>query len=175
VAIAIALIGVLLTVTGTDYQTYFNGAQFVHFLLGPATVALGVPIYANLALARRNFWPMAAALVVGAIVAIVIRRARRQIALRAAPGPDRACAEVDHGRRGDGGQRGARRRAAVDRRPRDRHRHPRRDRGDAADERARRARLRRGSRRTASAPRGRSRSIRSPASSPASRWGSTSS
>ena len=71
VAIAIALLGMLLKVTGTDYQTYFNGAQFVHFLLGPATVALGVPIYANMALVRRNFWPMAAALLVGAVVAIV--------------------------------------------------------------------------------------------------------
>ncbi len=71
VAIAIALLGGLLKLTGTAYQTYFNGAQFVHFLLGPATVALGVPIYTNIALVRRNFWPMLAALLVGAIVAIV--------------------------------------------------------------------------------------------------------
>ncbi len=70
VAIAIALLGALLKLMGTDYQTYFNGAQFVHFLLGPATVALGVPIYANLALVKRNFWPLAASLVVGAVVAI---------------------------------------------------------------------------------------------------------
>ena len=70
VLIAIALLGGLLKLTGTDYQTYFNGAQFVHFLLGPATVALGVPIYTNFALVRRNFWPMAAALLVGAVVAI---------------------------------------------------------------------------------------------------------
>jgi len=71
VAIAIALLGVLLKLAGTNYQTYFNGAQFVHFLLGPATVALGVPIYANLALIKRNFWPLAASLLIGAIVAIV--------------------------------------------------------------------------------------------------------
>ena len=70
VAIAIALLGGLLKLTGADYQTYFNGAQFVHFLLGPATVALGVPIYTNLALIKRNFWPLAASLVVGAVVAI---------------------------------------------------------------------------------------------------------
>jgi len=70
VLIAIALLGGLLKLTGTDYQTYFNGAQFVHFLLGPATVALGVPIYANFALVRRNFWPLAASLLVGAIVAV---------------------------------------------------------------------------------------------------------
>jgi predicted murein hydrolase (TIGR00659 family) len=70
VAIAIAILGIMLKATGADYQTYFNGAQFVHFLLGPATVALGVPIYTNLALIRRNFWPLAAALLVGAVVAI---------------------------------------------------------------------------------------------------------
>ena len=69
VAIAIALLGALLKLTGADYQTYFNGAQFVHFLLGPATVALGVPIYTNLALVKRNFWPLVASLAVGAIVA----------------------------------------------------------------------------------------------------------
>jgi len=71
VAIAIALLGTLLKLTGTDYQTYFNGAQFVHFLLGPATVALAIPLYRNLELVRRNLLPMAAALVVGAVVAIV--------------------------------------------------------------------------------------------------------
>jgi predicted murein hydrolase (TIGR00659 family) len=71
VAIAIALLAMLLTLTGTDYQTYFNGAQFVHFLLGPATVALAVPLYRNLELVRRNLLPMAAALIVGAVIAIV--------------------------------------------------------------------------------------------------------
>ena len=40
VAIAVALLIGLLVVTGTPYDTYFDGAQFVHFLLGPATVAL---------------------------------------------------------------------------------------------------------------------------------------
>ena len=43
----------------------------MHFLLGPATVALAVPLYRNLALVRQNLLPMAAALVVGALVAIV--------------------------------------------------------------------------------------------------------
>ena len=43
VAIAVVLLVALLAATGTPYQTYFEGAQFVHFLLGPATVALAVP------------------------------------------------------------------------------------------------------------------------------------
>jgi len=71
VLIAVALVAALLRLSATDYQTYFNGAQFVHFLLGPATVALAVPLYRNLALVRRNLLPMAAALIVGALVAIV--------------------------------------------------------------------------------------------------------
>ena len=71
VLIAVALVAVLLKISGTDYQTYFNGAQFVHFLLGPATVALGVPLYRNLEMVGRNLLPMLAALVVGAAVAIV--------------------------------------------------------------------------------------------------------
>ena len=71
VLISVALVAVLLRISDTPYKTYFDGAQFVHFLLGPATVALGVPLYKNLALVRRNLIPMAAALVVGALVAIV--------------------------------------------------------------------------------------------------------
>lgn len=70
VLIAVALVAILVQATGTDYRTYFDGAQFVHFLLGPATVALGVPLYRNLALVRRNLLPMTAALAVGSLVAI---------------------------------------------------------------------------------------------------------
>ena len=43
------VLGGLLTVTGTSYESYFAGAQFIHFLLGPATVALAVPLYRQFA------------------------------------------------------------------------------------------------------------------------------
>lgn len=71
VLIAVTLVAILLKLTGAPYKTYFEGAQFVHFLLGPATVALGVPLYKNFALVRANAGPMAAALLAGAVVAIV--------------------------------------------------------------------------------------------------------
>ena len=71
VLIAVALVAALLKLSDTPYKTYFDGAQFVHFLLGPATVALGAPLYKNFALVRKNLAPMAAALVVDALVAIV--------------------------------------------------------------------------------------------------------
>ena len=70
VLIAAVIVGTLLMLSGTDYRTYFDGAQFIHFLLGPATVALGIPLYRNRALVLRNFVPMAAALAAGAVVSI---------------------------------------------------------------------------------------------------------
>lgn len=66
---AAALIVAVLLATGTDYSAYFDGAQFVHFLLGPATVSLAVPMWKNRALVRANLWPMAAALAAGAATA----------------------------------------------------------------------------------------------------------
>jgi predicted murein hydrolase (TIGR00659 family) len=71
VAIAVALIVAILAATGTSYQTYFEGAQFVHFLLGPATVALALPLWRNLATVRRMLLPMAAALLAGSLTAIL--------------------------------------------------------------------------------------------------------
>ncbi|GLK69848.1 LrgB family protein [Hansschlegelia plantiphila] len=69
VLLSIIAIVVVLKLTGTDYRSYFEGAQFVHFALGPATVALGVSLFRNRALVRHDVLPIAAALLVGAPVA----------------------------------------------------------------------------------------------------------
>ena len=69
VALAVALLIVILLATGTPYATYFEGAQFVHFLLGPATVALAVPLYRQLGRLRRLWLPVAVAVLVGVTVA----------------------------------------------------------------------------------------------------------
>ena len=71
VAHSMWIIGAFLLVTRTSYTTYFAGAQFVHFLLGPATVALAVPLYENRKLVVAAILPMLAALVVGSITAVV--------------------------------------------------------------------------------------------------------
>ncbi len=68
---SIWIVAVFLLVTGTSYPTYFAGAQFVHFLLGPATVALGVPLYENRKRVAASILPMLVALVVGSVTAIV--------------------------------------------------------------------------------------------------------
>lgn len=69
VLIAVAAIAGLLFATGTDYRTYFDGAQFVHFLLGPATVALAVPLYRQFAAVRRSAPALLCALVAGSLTA----------------------------------------------------------------------------------------------------------
>jgi predicted murein hydrolase (TIGR00659 family) len=71
VLIAVLLLAALLWLSGTPYQTYFEGAQFVHFLLGPATVALALPLWDNLGHVRRAALPMLAALLAGSTVAVV--------------------------------------------------------------------------------------------------------
>ncbi|MCR9256095.1 MAG: LrgB family protein [Alphaproteobacteria bacterium] len=70
VAISVVLIIAALLVTGTPYPTYFEGAQFVHFLLGPATVALAIPLYLNRRVVARTLLPMALALLAGSVTAI---------------------------------------------------------------------------------------------------------
>lgn len=68
---AIILVVSVLFVTGTDYATYFEGAQFVHFLLGPATVALAIPLYRQWDKVRRSALAIGASLVTGSLVAIL--------------------------------------------------------------------------------------------------------
>lgn len=70
VAWSVALLVALLVTTGTPYATYFDGAQFVHFLLGPATVALAVPLYAQFGKLKRLALPLSVALLAGSLTAI---------------------------------------------------------------------------------------------------------
>lgn len=71
VAIAILALIAFLSVTGMPYRTYFEGARFVHFLLGPAVVAMGVPLYLHAARIRELLLPILAALLAGSVTAIV--------------------------------------------------------------------------------------------------------
>ena len=70
VAIAVAILVFLLTVTGTPYKTYFDGAQFVHFLLGPATVALAIPLYQQIEKLKRDWFALLCGVLIGSASAI---------------------------------------------------------------------------------------------------------
>ena len=69
VLLALSLIILFLTLTGTDYDTYFNGAQFIHFMLGPATVALAIPLYDHIERVKRMLFPLVIACFCGALTA----------------------------------------------------------------------------------------------------------
>lgn len=71
VLITIVLVVIVLQLTGTSYDTYFDGAQFIHFILGPATVALAVPLYRSRKLVRASALPILAALAIGAPFAML--------------------------------------------------------------------------------------------------------
>ena len=92
VLISILVISCLLKATGTSYQTYFAGGQFIHFLLGPATVALAVPLVKNLEHLKRNLLGVVLGVTIVSLVSIVSGFAlvelcggTRQVALSMAP------------------------------------------------------------------------------------------
>jgi putative effector of murein hydrolase len=70
VMIAIAIVAAAITLIDMPYARYFEGAQFVHFLLGTATVALAVPIYKGLEALRGRILPLLAALLAGGATSI---------------------------------------------------------------------------------------------------------
>ena len=69
VLVSLFLIIVFLLLTGTSYETYFEGAQFIHFLLGPATVALAVPLFDHFERVKRLLLPLMLACMAGAVTA----------------------------------------------------------------------------------------------------------
>ena len=68
---SVVVLALGLGLTGTAYPTYFSGAQFIHFLVGPAVVALAWPLWQRrAALRRRGLVFVLAALVGGAAAAL---------------------------------------------------------------------------------------------------------
>jgi len=58
-----------LSATGVDYPTYFSGAQFIHFLLGPAVVALAWPLWERRAALHQHWRALSAAALLGGMAA----------------------------------------------------------------------------------------------------------
>lgn len=71
VLLTVTLLAALLWLTGTSYSQYRGGVHLVGFLLGPATVALAVPLYQSRRLLRRTWLPLAGGLVAGSLVTVV--------------------------------------------------------------------------------------------------------
>ena len=69
------LIGILcvmgvLAVLRVDYDQYNGGAQYISYLLTPATVCLAVPLYEQLTLLKKNFKAVAAGILSGTLASL---------------------------------------------------------------------------------------------------------
>lgn len=70
VLVAIVLVGTVLVTTDVPYRDYLAGGTYVGFWLGPATVALALPLHQEWHLVRRAAVPILTGVVAGAVVSI---------------------------------------------------------------------------------------------------------
>ncbi|WP_166389470.1 LrgB family protein [Nocardioides ochotonae] len=68
--VAIITVALAITALGIDYTTYLDGTQVLVFLLGPATVALAVPLHRQLSRLRGFVLPLLVAIPVGVVVSV---------------------------------------------------------------------------------------------------------
>jgi predicted murein hydrolase (TIGR00659 family) len=71
VLISIFILVPMLSLTNTPYNTYFTGAQFVHFLLGTATVGLAIPLYLYYDKLKQLWLPLLLTLLIGSATGIL--------------------------------------------------------------------------------------------------------
>lgn len=65
-----AIVGILV-VTKTPYEAYFEGAQFIHFLIGPATVGLAIPLYKQLPRLKQLWFSLSVSIAVGSLAGLI--------------------------------------------------------------------------------------------------------
>jgi len=70
--VSIGAVMIVLLATRTPYAEYERGGRLIAFWLGPAVVALGVPLAQQLERVRRNLSAISLALVAGSVVGIVM-------------------------------------------------------------------------------------------------------
>jgi predicted murein hydrolase (TIGR00659 family) len=72
VLIAVLIVASVVGVLDIPYEKYFEGAQFVHFMLGTATVSLAIPIYKSWASLRGRFALLLLALLAGGVTSVAV-------------------------------------------------------------------------------------------------------
>jgi len=71
IVIAYVIMLPILIVAQIPYKQYFESVSILHFFLGPATVALALPLYKNLKLIQSYFLPILITLFAGGIFTIL--------------------------------------------------------------------------------------------------------
>ncbi len=65
------LVLLALTLCGMDYDAYAQATRWLRWLMGPAIIALAVPLYHQLPLMRRLAFPLLIALIGGSLISIL--------------------------------------------------------------------------------------------------------
>lgn len=71
ILLTMAVLILFLKLTGISYETYSEGGRLIEFWLKPAIVALGVPLYLQLEMIKKQLWPILLSQLVGCLVGIV--------------------------------------------------------------------------------------------------------
>lgn len=64
-------VAVFLKLTNIDYDHFYNYTSFISFLLGPATVALAIPLYKQLDTIKKYFQPIAVGVFLGSFTGVL--------------------------------------------------------------------------------------------------------
>ena len=69
--VSIILVILFLSVSGISYSTYAESADYISFLLTPATICLAVPLYEQFKLLKKNWKAVVAGIVSGVVSSLV--------------------------------------------------------------------------------------------------------
>lgn len=68
--ISIGIIIAILLVFNIDYQTYYQGAHYLHYLLTPTTICLAVPLYQQFELLKKNYLAVLTGILSGVLTSL---------------------------------------------------------------------------------------------------------
>ena len=71
ILLTIAVLILFLKCTGVSYETYNEGGELIAFWLKPAVVALGVPLYLQLEMIKKQWLPILLSQLVGCLVGVI--------------------------------------------------------------------------------------------------------
>lgn len=68
--ISVILVIVFLKISGVSYEVYNTGAQYISYLLTPATVCLAIPLYEQITLLKKNYKAIVLGIAAGVITSL---------------------------------------------------------------------------------------------------------
>ena len=69
--ISIIAVMAILSVFRVDYETYYDGAKYLSYLLTPATVCLAVPLYEQIELLKKHFRAITGGILAGVLTSLL--------------------------------------------------------------------------------------------------------